>query len=151
VLRDPLLVRERLATFPVRLATAARCASPDAPAPGEWGPSDIVRHLIAVEREVWPPRLSQLASEAEPYWAWTEPGPWTGEPDASLDRLLEIFRSDRASTLALLDALGPEVWDRRGIHETFGELDLAGLLAILVDHDDEHLASVGAGQADAPE
>jgi DinB family protein len=148
---DSVVLRERLASFPLRLATAANGASPDSRAPREWSPTQVVRHLIAVEREVWPPRLRQLTDEAEPYWAWTEPGPWTGEPDASLDRLLDIFRSDRASTIEQVAALGPDAWHRTGIHETFGELDLAGLLAILLDHDDEHLASLESGQDDAPE
>jgi DinB superfamily len=148
---DRRAVVEPLVSFPMRLVTAALAASPEPPAPGEWSPTEIVRHLIAVEREVWPPRLDQLAHEAHPFWSWTEPGPWSGEPNASLDRLLEIFSSDRAKTLGLIEELGPDLWERHGTHETFGELDLAGLLAILVDHDEEHLASLGSGQDDAPE
>ncbi|MEA2519053.1 MAG: hypothetical protein QOF49_1133 [Chloroflexota bacterium] len=135
---------ERLGAVPDRLAIAARGARTEA-APGEWGPLDIVRHLIAVEREVWPGRLAQLAAEDHPRWEWIEPGLWGGEPAATLDRLLELFRADRASTLAIVDGLPPDARQRHGTHATFGELDLAGLLAVLLDHDEQHLASLNAG------
>jgi hypothetical protein len=46
---DPAAVRERLAALPERLAIAARAAPPEPPAPGEWTPAGVVRHLIAVE------------------------------------------------------------------------------------------------------
>jgi hypothetical protein len=148
-------VVDRLAAFPDRLAHAARRASPEPPAPGEWTPAQIVRHLIAVETIVWPPRLSQLRAEDGPRWAWIEPDAWAGEPDATLDRLLDVFREARASTVATLVGFDDDVWARTGTHETYGVLDVAGLMTKAVDHDDEHLASVRAGsaddQADAPE
>ena len=50
--RDELV--ETFAGFPDRFAAAARAAADGGRSPdGEWGPSEIVRHLIAVEREVW--------------------------------------------------------------------------------------------------
>jgi hypothetical protein len=57
---DRRVLLERLGEIPVRLAEAARATPPELPAPGEWTPSDVVRHLIAVEEEVWQPRLAQL-------------------------------------------------------------------------------------------
>jgi DinB family protein len=138
----PELVRERLATLPAVLAAAARAAPPAPPAPGEWTPHEIVRHLIAVELEVWHVRLDQLAAEAHPHWAWAEPGPWPGSPGANLESLLATHAIERARTLELLDALGPDGWARRGTHDTYGELDVAGLMTVAADHDDEHLASL---------
>lgn len=141
--RDRLLAS--LAAVPDRLASAARAASPEPPAPGEWTPAQVVRHLIAVEREVWHPRLARLAAEDRPRWPWVEPEPWLGEPDATLDRLLEVYGRDRASTLATLAALDDAGWARTGTHATFGVLDLVGLMARAIDHDEEHLASFGRG------
>jgi len=138
----PELVRERLATLPAVLAAAARNASPDPPAAGEWSPSEIVRHLIAVEQEVWHVRLGQLATEPHPHWAWLEPGPWDGLPGANLESLLVAHALERARTLEILDSLGPDGWARRGTHDTYGELDVAGLMTVAADHDDEHLASL---------
>jgi hypothetical protein len=131
-----------LAAIPSRLASAAQAASPEPPAPGDWTPSEVVRHLIAVELEVWHPRLVQLKAENHPLWPWAEPGPWVGEPDASLDRLLEVYAQARAVTIASLDALDDAGWATTGTHATFGELDAAGLMTRAIDHDDEHLASL---------
>ena len=135
-------VRVRLATFPSALAGAARAAPQEAPGPGEWAPIEIVRHLIAVEEEVWHRRLGQLQTEAHPRWQWVEPGQWLGEPVAGLEEVLAAHARVRSATLALLDALGPDGWARTGAHDTFGELDVAGLMTVAADHDDEHLASL---------
>lgn len=139
---DPAAVRDRLASFPDRLAGAAVAAPQGRPAPGEWAPSEVVRHLIAVEEEVWHRRLRQLETEEHPRWRWVEPGQWLGAEGADLDEILAAHARVRASTLAMLDALGPAGWARTGIHDTFGSLDVAGLMAVAADHDDEHLASL---------
>ncbi|MEA2545529.1 MAG: hypothetical protein QOI09_802 [Chloroflexota bacterium] len=132
---------DRLSSTAPALAIAARAASPEPPAPGEWTPSDIVRHLIAVEREVWHPRLAQLDAEDHPTWPWAEPDRWTANPDATLDDLLATYAADRASTMATLDALDDAGWARTGTHATFGVLDVAGLMDRAIDHDEEHLHS----------
>mgnify|MGYP003390263834 CR=1 FL=1 len=53
-----------LAAFPDRLAVAARGASARPMPPGEWGPVEVVRHLIAVEAEMnkvsWPSRTELI-------------------------------------------------------------------------------------------
>jgi hypothetical protein len=139
---DPTAVRERLARLPGRLATAARAAPPEPPAAGEWTPAEVVRHLIAVEELVWHVRLDQLATEEHPHWVWVEPGQWLGAPGASLDDVLAAHDCVRAATLARLDALGADGWRRTGTHDTFGVLDVAGLMTVAADHDDEHLASL---------
>ena len=132
---------ERLAAVPDQLADSARAASPEPPAPGEWTPSEIVRHLIAVELEVWHPRLAMLATEEDPQWPWAEPDRWTEEPGASLDTLLARYRAARTSTIATLEALDDAGWARTGTHATYGVLDVASLMDRAVDHDEEHLRS----------
>ena len=138
VTRERLALLGRLEAAPARLATAARADAPEPPAPGEWTPAEVVRHLIAVELEVWQPRLAQLVAEDHPRWAWVEPDRWLGEPDASPDRLLDAFAAARAATI---DTLGTIDWGQTGTHATFGVLDVAGLMTRLVDHDEEHLRS----------
>jgi DinB superfamily len=135
-------IRDRVAAVPGELAAAARGASPEPPAPGEWPPADIVRHLIAVEAEVWHPRLRQLIDEDEPIWAWVEPDRWQGSPDASLDALLADYGARRAVTVGMLDDLGDAGWAKTGVHATFGRLDAAGLMRRALDHDREHIASL---------
>lgn len=135
-------VLARLAAVPDRLAALARSAAPEPPAPGEWPPTDVVRHLIAVEVEVWHPRLAQLSAEEHPFWVWAEPDRWTGLPGANLDELLAVHAAARHRTVATLAALGAGDWARTGTHATFGVLDVAGLLTIAIDHDEEHLAGL---------
>jgi hypothetical protein len=151
---ESVAVRTRLAGFPAALAAAARAAPPDPPAPREWTPSEIVRHLIAVEELVWHVRLGQLETDEHPHWAWVEPGQWLGAPGADLDAVLAAHAAIRGKTVAILDGLGPDGWARRGTHDTYGELDVAGLMDVAADHDDEHLASLrnlrgGTGSAAA--
>jgi hypothetical protein len=137
-------VRDQVAAVPPRIAAAARAADPEPPSPGEWPPTDIVRHLIAVEEEVWGPRLRQLMDEDEPNWKWTEPDRWLGQPDATLDDLLTSYAERRAETVDLLDALGEGGWAKWGVHGVYGRLDVAGLMRKLLTHDDEHVASLEA-------
>jgi hypothetical protein len=134
---------ERLGAIPGRLATAARAAPPEPPASGEWTPSDVVRHLIAVEEEVWQPRLAQLIAEDRPSWPWTEPDRWIGEPGATLDRLLAVYAATRGATMTTLAGLDDAGWDRTGTHATYGVLDVAGLMGRAVDHDEEHVRTFG--------
>jgi hypothetical protein len=132
---------DRLAAVPDWLSDAARAAPTQEPAPGEWTPSDVVRHLIAVEQLVWHARLVDLAADDHPTWPWTEPDRWAGEPGASLDRLLATYAAVRSSTIATLEALDDDGWARTGTHATYGELDVGDLMTRAIDHDEEHLRS----------
>jgi hypothetical protein len=138
---ERLDVQRRVAAVPDRLAAAARSAIGRPVPAGEWGPSEVVRHLIAVEEAVWIVRLRQLAAGEKPRWPWVEPDPWQGAPEATLDELLARFASLRAATVAILDGLDPEGWSRTGLHATWGEVDVAALMIRAVDHDEEHIAS----------
>jgi hypothetical protein len=139
--RDDLL--DALAAFPDRVASAARAAATGPVAPGEWTPEQVVRHLVAVESDVHQARLRDLATVAEPRWTWTEPGPWSGEPDLDLDGVLRRLAERRGETLAVVGALDETGWARTGQHATFGTLDVAGVLRNAVDHDEEHLRGLG--------
>ena len=130
---------EALAGFPERLTNAARAAADRPVATGEWGPAENVRHLIAVEAEVWQVRLARVAAADDPQWAWTEPGPAPGFEDAALEAILAAFATARAVTTASLRALDNAGWARHGTHATYGRLDVEGLLRIAIDHDASHL------------
>ena len=141
--RDRDDLTDAFAAFPARLAGAARLATGRPVPAGEWGPAEVARHLIAVESEVFQARLSQVAAEDDPHWAWTEPGLAPGFDDASLDAVLAAFASVRAATVATLRSLDDAGWTRHGTHATYGVLDVAGLLRIAIDHDEDHLRGLG--------
>ena len=110
---------------------------------GEWGPHETLRHLIAVEREVWWVRLAALRTEDEPHWTWTEPGLEPGlEARRSMSWPPGSARRGPARS-AILDGFDEVDWTRTGVHATYGRLDVGGLLRIAVDHDAEHLRSLG--------
>ena len=138
---ERLDVRRRVAAVPDRLAAAARSAIGRPVPAGEWSPSEVVRHLIAVEEVVWHTRLLQLAAADRPTWTWVEPAPWRGDPGASLDELLATYEARRRETVVILDGFDEETWSRTGIHATWGEIDVATLMNKALDHDDEHIAS----------
>jgi len=100
---------------------------------------------LGIPREVarrFSPRLRQLVEEDEPRWPWAEPDRWPGSPGASLDELLSVHADRRATTTALLDALDDAGWERSGVHEVYGRLDVAGLMRRALSHDDEHIESL---------
>ncbi len=141
--RDALLTA--LTAFPDRLRAIVLGAPASPAAAGEWGPAEVVRHLIAVEAEVHQSRLGDLAAADRgepPGWSWAEPGPWPGEPDLGIDALLDRFAADRSRTLATVASFDAGGWRRVGRHATFGELDVTGLLGLAVDHDEVHLAGL---------
>lgn len=144
----------RLVGFPDRLGAVAReVADADAaaggPPEGEWTALQNVAHLVAVERAVWHSRLDGLAAspaDTDPVWTWTEPGPADDAMGASLEGALALFGRERMATVARLEALDEAGWARAGLHATYGRLDVAGLLRIAADHDDEHVATMTKGR-----
>ena len=138
---------EAFAGFPTRLGLAVGEAEAAGrrPAPGEWGPAEAVRHLIAVEAEVWWSRLAQLAAGEDPQWSWTEPGLAAGFDDAPVGAIVTAFATARATTVATVRALDDEGWTRSGTHATYGRLDVEGLLRLAIDHDENHLSGLGRG------
>jgi hypothetical protein len=128
-------------------AATASGATVPAPAEGRWSAREVVLHLVAVEEVVWQARLDALAREALPRWQWTEPGLWTGPGGDTLDGALAAFAARRGATVARLDALDADSWARRGRHDTFGLLDVAALLRIALDHDEEHLRQIRGERA----
>jgi hypothetical protein len=144
---DRVELLRRLASAPDRVALAARgrAASDEAdggPPPGEWTARETVAHLVSVEIAVWQARLDSLDAGGTPAWAWTEPGPASDPEAATLEGALGLFAALRARTFARVADLDEAGWARAGIHATFGRLDVAGLLGVVVEHDEEHLAGL---------
>lgn len=145
---DQRRLRDALADTPRRAAAAAISSPvpPDAPpAPAEWSAREVILHLAAVEEEVWHARLDALEREDFPHWPWVEPGLWAGPGDETYPGALAIYSARRAATVARLDALEEHGWAHRGRHATYGNLDVAALLRIALDHDEEHLAQIVRG------
>ena len=111
---------------------------------GEWSAADVVRHLIAVEWHVVNARLDSLDAGPEPAWSWAEPGPAEDIGDGSLAAAAVVFAASREATVDRIRAFTPDDWRRAGIHATYGRLDVAGLLELMIEHDDHHLDALEA-------
>jgi len=147
VATDPERLRRRglarrLISGPARIRRAAEVAAQATPIPGEWTAQQIVLHLVAVETEVFQPRLFDLAEVSSPEWEWVEPAPAEAGLGESLADSLLRFAAARLGTLDWVAGLDEDGWRRSGRHATLGRLDVGGLLALAVDHDQEHLAAL---------
>ncbi|MEO8230309.1 MAG: DinB family protein [Chloroflexota bacterium] len=133
----------RFAAARGRIEAAARAAERAGdPAPGEWSAQQVVLHLVAVETEVFQARLDDLEGEDHPRWSWVEPGTADAPDGATLEDALVRFGACRAITLRRVAGLDEAGWSRTGTHETYGLLDVGGLLRLAYDHDFEHLATL---------
>lgn len=138
--RDDLLAT--FAGFPRRLADAVRETAGSPVPPGAWGAAENVRHLIAVERLVWHVRFVEVLTLDDPHWSWKEPGQEPGLDDASIDDIVSAFAAVRAETVATVAGFTDDDWTRSGTHDTYGVLDVAGLVRLAIDHDEDHLRGI---------
>jgi DinB family protein len=109
---------------------------------GEWTVAQVLQHLIAVEWHVVNARLDSLETEVEPHWAWSEPGPADGIGDGSIAAAAVVFAASREATVDRLRTMPLEAWRRTGVHATYGRLDVARLLEVMLEHDEAHLSEL---------
>jgi hypothetical protein len=111
------------------------------PAAGEWNGATIVGHLADAEL-VYGVRLRTAITQPgglmpafdEELWA-ARFGPADDDPNVALAR----FRALREATIAIVESLSDEEWNRVGLHEEFGELSVRQLVDRLIAHDANHL------------
>jgi hypothetical protein len=133
----------RIAAARDRIETAARAADRAVhAAPGEWSAQQVVLHLVAVESDVFQARLDDVAAQDDPRWSWVEPGTAEAPAGATIDEALARFGASREATLRRVAGLDEAGWSRSGTHETYGVLDVGGLLRLAHEHDLEHLATL---------
>jgi DinB superfamily len=101
----------------------------------------LTRYVRILERER--PAIEPLAAD--------RPGP----QDESPARVWREFDQLRGAALEFLHAIGPRLWERRGVHPHRGDLSIAELVGQHLDHDAERLAALrtlaGAATASSPE
>ncbi len=61
---------------------------------------------------------------------------------SNADQAMATFRQARLETLALIESLSPEQFDRRAVFEGYGPLSLRSLVHYLCSHDQQHLAGL---------
>ncbi len=138
-----------LAAFPEQLQGGIVAAAPPAwhhrPTVEDWSLTELVCHLRDVEREVHQPRFRALISQDNAFMAGADPDRWTAErvyQDEDGAKALAAFAAARQNTLALLQPLTEEMWQRRGRHAFFGPTSMHELLNLVVQHDHAHWEQV---------
>ncbi len=111
------------------------------PAAGEWSALDVLGHLIAVERDVYRPRLQTILSADTPTLAALPEAPAPAIPAGAEHphALLELFVAERRATLDLLETLAPQDWQRPAHHHRLGRTTLLAVADLIAQHDRQHL------------
>ena len=115
-----------------------------------WSPIIILGHVLDVDNEVWMPRFEMMKEainnkRAIPQLSW-----W--EPDAAITENRYAHTSletAKTNLLASRDAmknflLGISIQERSASanHRVFGEVSIEAMLQVILDHDQEHRASL---------
>ena len=111
--------------------------------PGTWSPKQVVAHLAWAEIDDWMPRVRRVLS-GEAFSTFDREAGFTRYAGWPIGRLLDEFRSLRASSLTELDALAipPASLQARGVHPEFGSVTLEQLLATWMTHDFAHVTQI---------
>ena len=67
--------------------------------------------------------------------------------DASLPELLDELAANRSATLAFLDSVGPDDWDRAGYHPGGFDTTVEGTFRIIAIHEKRHVKEIRAALA----
>jgi hypothetical protein len=151
----PVLMVELLMSADRVITAAEAAAIPAHPDVDWWSPATVVGHLSQVDLEVWLRRL-ELMVEARhgaerPSFAWWEPDADETRRafgDLSTDDAAARLLASRTSLLLRVRDLTDDDWSARADHDTFGPIDVEGLLLQVLAHDEEHRASLLLGQPD---
>ena len=151
---EPSVSLQRLKETPREMVALLGTAKSDAmhrsPEPGEWSPATVVAHLSDAEL-VYSVRIRMALTADRPYLAAFDENAWVDrfadlevDPKESLLR----WRALRDANVRVLDSLEDGEWKLTGLHAERGELSLAHIADLLVQHDRAHLAQIRAGLAD---
>ena len=114
--------------------------------PEDWGPYDIVGHLIHGEETDWIPRAEIILAKGEnrTFVPFDRVAQFERSKGKSLDDLLTEFAYLRNVNLETLVRwqLTPEQLSLKGMHPELGEVTLEQLLATWVVHDLNHVSQI---------
>jgi len=111
------------------------------PTDAEWSLTEVACHLRDVEREVHQLRFDAILTGEGAFLAGVDADEWAGPRDyrGQNGRVAAAeFADARAETLAWLNPLPADVWDRQGQHTFFGPTSLHELVYLAVQHDRVH-------------
>jgi hypothetical protein len=139
---------QSLAQTPLLLESALSQLSPEVQRRrnlDEFSALENICHLRDIEIEGYGQRLKRILQEDKPALADIDGGRLAIERDynnQSASEALEAFRAARRRNLELLAGLRPEQLEREGTLENVGVISLQKLIAMMIEHDQGHLAEL---------
>jgi hypothetical protein len=106
---------------------------------------DQLCHIRDIEIDGYHLRFERLLNEDAPSLVSIDSYEVARErayPDAPAAQIFADFRKARAHTVALLETLGAEQWQRAGSFQGYGPVTVQGLAHYLCSHDQQHLAGM---------
>ena len=134
------------------LIEAAPHAVAQRPAPAAWSATEIICHLRDIE-EAYGDRMRGILANEEPPLIQFDPDRWVDDRQYrrhDVAAALGAFGAQRRDTLAFLDALDPEQWERGGQHPSRGRLTIRKIVHSLAKHDTEHCEQIARALAGRP-
>lgn len=112
-------------------------------APGKWSIRDIVLHIADIERVMAYRALRIARGDITPLPGFDENAytPMGGAGARPMESLIGELETLRASTVALLDGLPADAWDRRGMASGMA-VSVRGLAWIIAGHERHHVAII---------
>ena len=115
------------------------------PVDGAWSILEIIRHLRDEEVEDFRTRLDLVLRDPNLDWPPIAPEQWAIDRrynEAELDKSIELFVMERATSLAWLRSLKNPNWNSTKTHPKLGSLRAGDLLASWAAHDHLHLRQI---------
>src|SRR3990172_9232957 len=117
----------------------------------DWGPFDVVGHLIFGEETDWIPRARIILEhgDSRPFVPFDRFAQFEKFKGRSLDDLLSKFERARDENLQTLREMkiSTDQWGLRGMHPELGPVTLGELLATWVVHDLNHIGQIAEAMA----
>lgn len=113
--------------------------------PEQWTLTETICHMRDVEKNVNLPRLKQILHEDSPFLtgvdtdAWIEAYHYENEDGLAA---FETFVTYRLETLAMLESLFDEDWQRPARHAIFGPTNLQEIAHFIAEHDRLHIRQI---------
>jgi 5-formyltetrahydrofolate cyclo-ligase len=115
------------------------------PRPGEWSLTEVMAHLLDLERAVFLPRVRRMAAEERPAFESYDVAAWARERDHRARDFaadLAAFAQAREETIKFLHGLPHGAAERVGLSGHFGPVTLGQYATHAADHDLEHLGQM---------
>ncbi len=111
-------------------------------ASGEWGPAEVIAHLLDVEGIAFRERMQRIIDEDRPLIPSIDPGGRLaagGYERLNVGQVLDAFAARRATDVAWLRTLTPQQLERSGQHDKAGAITAGNVFHYWACHDQIHL------------